>query len=159
MGLAMSSVPKAAPPMMSNSAGCSRTAMWPFSMRKPPITAPNTTRISIIANKSNLSRSAGRALRPHLTPLSAQRGRELDTRGKFRGRGRRGTIVHNERQADEEIRALRAGGKADFAAELLDDDFSGEIEAQAGSLSYRLGGEEGLKDFSGDFVGDAAAVI
>ena len=36
--------------MISSSAGCISTAICPFSIRKPPITAANTTRIPTIAN-------------------------------------------------------------------------------------------------------------
>ncbi len=50
MGLATSSVPVAAPAMINSSAGCIRTAIWPFSIRKPPITAPKTIRMPMMAN-------------------------------------------------------------------------------------------------------------
>lgn len=49
-GFAMRMVPEAAPPIMSNSAGCSSTRMLPCSMRKPPMTAPNTSKIPTMTN-------------------------------------------------------------------------------------------------------------
>ena len=50
IGLATSSVPVAAPAMISSSAGCSSTAMCPFSIRKPPMTAPKTRTMPMMAN-------------------------------------------------------------------------------------------------------------
>ncbi len=48
MGLATSTVPSAAPPIVTSSAGWISTASLPFSIRKPPITAPKTTRMPTI---------------------------------------------------------------------------------------------------------------
>src|ERR1700733_15443689 len=42
--------------MMRNSDGCMRTRMGPFSIRKPPSTAPKTTTIPIIANMRRFPR-------------------------------------------------------------------------------------------------------
>ena len=49
-GLAISTVPAAAPAMMISSAGCIRTSRFPFSIRYPATIAPNTTTIPIIEN-------------------------------------------------------------------------------------------------------------
>jgi hypothetical protein len=49
-GLATSKVPIAEPPMINSSAGCTSTGIFPFSIRKPPITAPNTITMPMIEN-------------------------------------------------------------------------------------------------------------
>jgi hypothetical protein len=48
--VAASTVPMAAPPMVTNSAGWIKTGSLPFSIRKPPMTQAKTTKIPTIAN-------------------------------------------------------------------------------------------------------------
>src|SRR5689334_5426746 len=53
VGVLINKLPSAAPPMMMNSDGCSRSSMWPPAMRYPPTTEPMTTASPMIRNMAS----------------------------------------------------------------------------------------------------------
>src|SRR5262249_18258575 len=64
----ITSAPKAAPPMTTNSERWSKAPMWPPAMMKPPRTEPNTikTPTMIIMRKSPLTCQGNRFTRLHI---------------------------------------------------------------------------------------------
>src|SRR5690242_1895036 len=76
-GLAIRTVPIAAPPMINSSAGWSSTARLPFSIRYPPTTAPKTTTMPMIANITVLA-STSRPHSQHVLAASAVAGAPVE---------------------------------------------------------------------------------
>src|SRR5579862_5635502 len=85
-------VPMAAPPMIMSSLGCTSTSSFPFSIRKPPIIEPKTTRIPMIANiwakVSDRPRRVNLEAVPFWDPSRSHYGNETPAAGEHSGRRR-----------------------------------------------------------------------
>ncbi len=69
-----------------------------------------------------------------------------------------GDVALGERQHDPKLRPARLRLDVDFAV-VVADEAPDDVEAQAGALPHRLGGEERVEDALADLCGDAGPVV